>query len=281
MINDATTLLNSPDIDLSRPIGFKERLTTSNAELDRINEELEPLLSAEEFEDEYAASAECQGHAVMFIAQLGFKIAELENSRRPMVQATATTTPNTHDTVFRMIGSRLPKLDITTFRGDVTQWQTFWEQYEGTIHSNRTSSTMDKFHYLRRYLTGETAAAIAGLPTTEACYADAIQLLKQGFGDQKRIEQVHLAALRNLPRVRSSTDTMGLRNLYATMQLNIRSLNSLNVPTGSFAAMLCDILITSMPHDIVVQYYRQVSYKAPNNAAAEEAGGFFVVYLEL
>ncbi|KAG0414467.1 hypothetical protein HPB47_008411 [Ixodes persulcatus] len=164
MISDATTLLNSPNINLSRLSGIKERLTsTCNAELDRINEELEPLLSAEEFEDEYAAAAEYQSQAIMYIAQLCFKIEELETSRRPMVPATATTTPNAHDTVFRMSGSRLPKLDITNFSGDVTQWRTFWEQYEGTIHSNRTLPTTDKFHYLRRYLTGDAAAAIAGL----------------------------------------------------------------------------------------------------------------------
>lgn len=40
MINDGTELLNNPQMDLTRLIWIKERLTKTNAELDRINEVL-------------------------------------------------------------------------------------------------------------------------------------------------------------------------------------------------------------------------------------------------
>lgn len=53
---------------------------------------------------------------------------------------------------------------------------------------------------------------IIGLPTSEACYADAVELLKERFGDRKRIVQLHLTALRHLPHVKSGSDVRGLRN---------------------------------------------------------------------
>lgn len=133
-------------------------------------------------------------------------------------------------------------------------------------------TTTDKFHYLRRCLTGDAAAAIAGLPTTEICYAEAITILQQRFGDQRRIERQHLNALRNLPHVASANDVRGLRNLYDTTQLNVRCLNSLNVPTSSFSAMLCDILVRALPYEVTVEYHRQVNNTAFTNAAAQDQG---------
>lgn len=36
----------------------------------------------------------------------------------------------------------------------------------------------DEVFYLRHYVAKEAAVAIVGLPTSEACYADAVELLK-------------------------------------------------------------------------------------------------------
>ncbi|XP_040073569.1 uncharacterized protein LOC120846026 [Ixodes scapularis] len=233
-----------------------------------MNEELKQLLPIEESEVEYAAATEYQGQAIMFFAELRSKIEELETSRYSTVAATATTTLRAPDPVCRMRASRSLKLNITSFRGDITHWRS--EQFEGTIHSNQALSTTDKFYHLHRYMTGDAAVKIEGLTTTETCYADAIQLLKQRFGDQRRIEQGHLMALQNLLHVQSSTDTQGMRNLYDTAQLNIRALKALNGPTFSFAATLRNTLMTSMPYDIVVQYHKQIASKLPINGATAQ-----------
>lgn len=164
-------------------------------------------------------------------------------------------------------GPKIPKLELSTFEGELSNWLAFWEQFDGAIHKNPTLASTDKFHYLRRCLTGDAAAAIAGLPTTETCYAEAITILQQRFGDQRRVERQHLNALRNLPQVASAGDVKGLRNLYDTTQLNIRCLNSLKVPTSSFSAMLCDILVRALPYEITVEYHRQLSNMTFGNSS--------------
>lgn len=58
---------------------------------------------------------------------------------------------------------KLPKLVIENYDGDVSQWQEFWSQYETAIHENDALCKREKFTYLRSYLTGTAARAVAGL----------------------------------------------------------------------------------------------------------------------
>ena len=44
--------------------------------------------------------------------------------------------------------SRLPKLSLPTFSGDSIQWQTFWDSFDATVHSNAGLSGVQKFNYL-------------------------------------------------------------------------------------------------------------------------------------
>lgn len=48
----------------------------------------------------------------------------------------------------------LPKLEIAPFFGDRCKWQGFWEPFDATIHTNQHVTKMDKFKYLRLYMTG-------------------------------------------------------------------------------------------------------------------------------
>ena len=74
---------------------------------------------------------------------------------------------------------RLPQLIIEKFYGDVSMWQEFWSQYETAIHNNDSLCNKEKFIYLKTYLTGPAAKAVAGLMLTVSNYDNAIALLKQ------------------------------------------------------------------------------------------------------
>ncbi|KAH6933345.1 hypothetical protein HPB50_014365 [Hyalomma asiaticum] len=64
------------------------------------------------------------------------------------------------------------------------------------VNLNNALSSTTKLFYLRRYLAGDAAAPIAGLPTSDL--VDAINILKESFGDRSSIEQYHLVVLRNI-----------------------------------------------------------------------------------
>ena len=78
-----------------------------------------------------------------------------------------------------VVRARLPKLSLPKFRGDFTQWNTFWDSFQVAVHRNEGISNIDKFNYLNYVLEGVAARAIRGLTLTEAKYDAAVKLLQE------------------------------------------------------------------------------------------------------
>ncbi|XP_037518346.1 uncharacterized protein LOC119395132 [Rhipicephalus sanguineus] len=268
-MNEATTLLESDCNDRTALSKVIDKLVASRDELRKINADIEEVIPVEELEKEYESAANYDDQA------LRLEDLSLGNTRQTSPSTTLNTPSAPTTAASQSFGPRLPTPTIKLFHGDLCQWTSFWERFNGVVHTNPTLSTTDKFHYLHNYLVGEAAAAIAGLPTTEACYESAIQLLKQRFGDKSRIVQQHFRALRELQPVTSPSDTRELRRLYDTVQLNVRCLNVLDVPTSSFSAMLYNVMLHSLPQELIVAFHRhrrlQDEAQGTGRAASGEA----------
>ncbi|KAH7936654.1 hypothetical protein HPB49_002058 [Dermacentor silvarum] len=195
--------------------GILSRFSSSNLELSSINAAIKVHISDNELEVEYSAAVDYDDQAIGTLAESRCQMAAFERPETEPPQHTVSPKPNPAVTnrATSHSGLRLPKLNLPTFRGDDHQCLGFWEQFEKTVHLNETLSHTTKFYHLRKYIAAEAAASIACLATTESCYADAVELPKERFGDRKKIEQYHLTALRNLPHVVSGNDVRGLRKL--------------------------------------------------------------------
>ena len=90
-----------------------------------------------------------------------------------------STTTNTITTSL----PNLPKLELPRFRGQVTEWSSFWDSYNSAIHSNDNISKVNKFNYLHSLLDGCAARSIKGLTLTSANYDAAILILQERFGE--------------------------------------------------------------------------------------------------
>ncbi|XP_064792902.1 uncharacterized protein LOC135513859 [Oncorhynchus masou masou] len=152
---------------------------------------------------------------------------------------------------------RLPKLIIEKFYGDVSMWQEFWSQYETAIHNNDSLCKKETFIYLKTYLTGPAAKAVAGLMLTDSNYDNAITLLKSRFGRKDLVISAHMSKLLNLTPVKKSSDLNALRQLYDECEIQIRSLESLGVVSETYGSLLCPILLQMIPEDIALDYSRQ------------------------
>ena len=146
--------------------------------------------------------------------------------------------------------SILPKLRLHKFNGEVTKWQTFWDSYKCAIHEDRSLNLITKFSYLRDLLEGSAASSIAAFQTTEANYAAAIEVLQRRFGDEQVIVSGHHDALLNLPPLVSSKNTKELRKLCDTVEVHVRGLQALNVPTSAYGSLLVPILLSKIPEDV-------------------------------
>jgi len=94
---------------------------------------------------------------------------------------------------------RLPKLTLSRFRGNVTQWSSFWDAFKSGVHSNPDLPAIDNFNYLNSLIEGTAARTIHGLMLNEANYDAAVQLLEDRYGKCQLIISEHMKEIANLP----------------------------------------------------------------------------------
>ncbi|XP_070380749.1 uncharacterized protein [Dermacentor albipictus] len=173
------------------------------------------------------------------------------------VQHAVTTTLQLPSTT-----TRLPKLEIAKFDGNLRSWHRFWNQFESTIHKNPALHPIDKFQYLTSYLTGKAAAAIDGLPLSDRNYEIAVKTLVERFGRDDVIIEEHRSRLLNIRPVHNILDTERLRTLYDEVQTGVRSLEALGVASSTYGVLLLTVLRKNIPNELCLGYCRQKTTSA-------------------
>ncbi|XP_064461641.1 uncharacterized protein LOC135371581 [Ornithodoros turicata] len=282
LVGEAKTALSSTPNDRKTVESLLERLRVNLEELKEINSEFEGHLKDDELEVEYEMALEYEENSIKEMSNLRVALQELTSVSTPATQVAAPTnvallgtqsaahTPSLHG---NHAGTRLPKLQLMRFRGDLSEWLPFWEQFKGTVHNNSNLSQPEKFFYLRSLLDGAAAAAISGLQASEVCYNDAIEILMERFGDKRRIERQYLTKLRTLPPIKTHKDFRGLRKLYDQVQANVRGLKALGVESSSFATMLTDTILSALPTEMAMEYYRTEKRGQQLGTASLEGNG--------
>ena len=144
---------------------------------------------------------------------------------------------------------KLPKLELKKFDGDYSKWISFWDTFETSVHKNESPSVIDKFNYLISCLERSAAEAISGLTLTASNYDEAIEILKDRFGNKQQIINRHMEILLNLDTATSHLNMRSLRKLHDTVESNVRSLQSLGVPRETYGGLLSSILMIKLPQE--------------------------------
>ena len=75
--------------------------------------------------------------------------------RAPPLSPSTNSTPHSIENPgVQTTKSRLPKIVLAKFKGEVTQFQSFWDSFESTVHLNPVLTKIDKFNYLTSLLEG-------------------------------------------------------------------------------------------------------------------------------
>ena len=151
------------------------------------------------------------------------------------------------------------ELSLHPYDGNFANWFTFWDTYKAAIHDNAELSDIGKFTYLVSLLRNSAKEAIAGLSLTAANYQEAIEILCKRFGDRTQIQARHIDVLMSLEPVMSSQNLTGMRQLYDTVETNIRGLKSLGVDRESYGTLLSPVILKKLPQDLRLIISRQVT----------------------
>ena len=154
------------------------------------------------------------------------------------------------------VSMRLPKLEIPKFCGGAKKWPEFWDSYEAAIDKSNLLD-VEKFNYLKTLVIGEAANAISGISLTNDNYGEAINILKDRFGNKQIIVSSHMNSLLKLSTVKRN-DLQQLRSFYDEVELNVRSLVTLGVTVESFGTLVSTVVIDKLTPDIKLLIARHI-----------------------
>ena len=127
-------------------------------------------------------------------------------------------------------------------------WQSFWDCFEASIHTNNNLTGVQKLGYLRGQLQGEASRVIAGFPLTNPNYQHSVALLQERFGQPHKQIEAHMQALIDL---RSPSGTLtSLREFHDSIEGHIRSLASFGKSQDSYGSLLVTIILGKIPAKI-------------------------------
>ena len=135
-------------------------------------------------------------------------------------------------------------------------WQTFWDQFESTIHSKINIRNIDKFNYLKSFLCPSAYETISGLAFTNQNYLEAFELLKQRYGNPQLLINTYMEQFVKLDKIEKSNDVSKLRTFFIKIEITIRNLKSLGIETSSYGSLLIPVLTSKLPTDLRTLFAR-------------------------
>ncbi|GFY42724.1 DUF1758 domain-containing protein [Trichonephila inaurata madagascariensis] len=155
----------------------------------------------------------------------------------------------------------LPKLRIPHFSDDSSTYLEFINSFTNAIDANESLSNVDKFIYLKSFLSGEASKIFSFFALTEDNYKSCLNLLKDRYGRPDHLISCYMNKLLEIEPVKSSFNLKGLRKLHDESEINIRNLDSMGIASGNYRRLLIPIMLKKLPRDLVVDFHRRKDSK--------------------
>ena len=252
-IKAVTTLITETERGDYIPVlkGHLNVLKAKLAALEDLNTNIVGVIADEDLDNEISEANKYQ-------LDIHMSIAAIEEALSTAITGRPNGTPESTSTNSRM-NVKLPKVHIEPFHGDELSYPTFLDSFNPIIDRNDALSDIEKFYYLKGLLRGKAKATIEGLTLSEGNYKEALELLKQRFGDKKLLQASFIDALLKLKGVTDAKDVKSLRDLYDNIEKCIRNLKSLGITSDSFGPMLIPCILQKVPEQLRLEITKKLS----------------------
>uniref|UniRef100_A0A8D8T1R1 Integrase catalytic domain-containing protein n=1 Tax=Cacopsylla melanoneura TaxID=428564 RepID=A0A8D8T1R1_9HEMI len=123
---------------------------------------------------------------------------------------------------------RLPTINVPIFTGDISAFPAFKSLYNQLIHSNTDLSDIQKFSYLKAYVSGSAASCIDHIAFQAQNYPLAYQAVVKRFGKKRVLANAYLSKILKFTPLQND-HVKGLRNFLDVFHINVESLKGLNI----------------------------------------------------
>ena len=121
--------------------------------------------------------------------------------------------------------AKLPKLVITKFRGDLTDWPRFWSQFETEIDKAEIAG-VTKYSYLKELVDPKIRTEIDGLPFSSEGYERAKNILIRKYGQTSEVVNAYVENIMSLPTI-GGTQPARIHDFYEKLLFNVQSLETM------------------------------------------------------
>ena len=121
--------------------------------------------------------------------------------------------------------AKLPKLVITKFRGDLTDWPRFWSQFETEIDKAEIAG-VTKYSYLKELVDPKLRTEIDGLPFSSEGYERAKNILTRKYGQTSEVVNAYVENIMSLPTI-GGTQPARIHDFYEKLLFNVQSLETM------------------------------------------------------
>ncbi|GBM34611.1 hypothetical protein AVEN_171650-1, partial [Araneus ventricosus] len=215
---------------------LKNQLIEKIDELKKLDNEIEAIIDLNDLEGELIASDEYRKNGISCRTEIErcILLLEKESNVIPRNETRNNNDSNIPEPLERRVVDennviKLPRLNISIFSGNCSEWLNFWNSFEVAIHKNDSLSKIEKFAYLKTYLRGTALAAVSGFALTDQNYDSSIALIKERFGRSDLVISCHMNKLLMIESVKSVSNVTALRKMYDELEIEVRSLESLGV----------------------------------------------------
>ncbi|GFR04338.1 transposable element Tc1 transposase [Trichonephila clavata] len=151
---------------------------------------------------------------------------------------------------------KLPKLSLNEYNLMPRSWIAFWGQF-CRVHEDKNLRKEDKFQYLLSSLKSRTKARdiVESYPPSKGNYLKVIDHLKSRFGRKYLLIKVYI---RDLLALVNNKSAIKLTDLYDKLGSDLRALETLNVTTSNYAAMLYPVVESCRPAEVLKAWDRHI-----------------------
>ena len=158
-----------------------------------------------------------------------------------------------HDSFPKHRTSLLPTMTLPRFNGNIEHYSEFIDSFEAAIRNHPEVEDVEKFILLKTHLDPPASQLLEGFSTNNDDYAEALQLVKDTYGNKSLLRQLRISKLLTIER----HDGQGsIRSIYNQVRTHIRSLESLDVITEQYSLFLVPIVLSKFSKELNKRWYK-------------------------
>lgn len=126
--------------------------------------------------------------------------------------------------------SKLPKIQIPTFNGDILRWPQFRDLFVSLIHNEVGIGSVEKFQHLIARLAGEPLQIVSAFPISDLNYTEAWNALKQRYDNKRVLGAAYMQKIRQFKSSTAQTGTLShLRSFLKNVAENFSAIKALGI----------------------------------------------------